>query len=59
MRRTFFILMLAVTTILPMGCSTGFRVGGPRAGISAGGAVGPSAAPIVIDNGHVPQPPLQ
>jgi hypothetical protein len=56
--RTIFLFLVLATVTIDSGCSTGFRIGGPRAGVAAGAAVGPQASEFPVpDNGYVPPPP--
>ena len=41
MRVRVFTVVLAVSSLIPVGCATGFRVGGNRYGAGVGGYVGP------------------
>jgi hypothetical protein len=43
--RVFVLIRLMLT---PVGCATGFRVGGPRGGIAAGASVGSATAPPAL-----------
>jgi hypothetical protein len=43
-------IVLAVLSLTPAGCATGFRVGGNRYGAGVGGYVGP--VPDAIQPGH-------
>lgn len=41
MRTRILALLLAICALVPVGCATGFRVGGDRYGAGVGGYVGP------------------
>ena len=58
MRTTLLILTVAVLALFQAGCATSFRAGGRNGGVDAGGTVGRSSPPIVIqeDNGTPPPP---
>lgn len=59
MRNTIRGLILIALALIPMGCATGFRAGGPNGGgVSAGAAIGPAPAPVYVPPpGALPPPP--
>jgi hypothetical protein len=56
-RTRVFTIVLAVVSLVPGGCATGFRVGGNHYGAGVGGYIGP-VPDAVQHNHHYPQPPL-
>jgi hypothetical protein len=55
MRRPFN-LLLGIAILAQAGCAAGFQAGGRDRGFGAGAAVGPPAAPVVIQE-YPPTPP--
>jgi hypothetical protein len=49
MRIQLLALALAVFALMQAGCASSFRAGGPRTGVEAGAAVGPTnPSPVII-----------
>jgi hypothetical protein len=57
MRTKLLILTAAVLTLIQIGCATTFRAGGRNGGANAGTAIGPTPAPVVIQEGNATPPP--
>jgi hypothetical protein len=56
MRTLIVVVALAALTLTQAGCATAFRAGGRNAGVEAGAAIGPPAAPVVIQESTMPPP---
>ena len=54
--RMQFNLLLGVVILAQAGCAAGFQAGGRDRGFGAGAAVGPSSAPVAIQE-YPPTPP--